>query len=97
MRLLGIAGRPRRAALLHLAAPHPAGGWLILTVRRTEAAFEEFARERLLPAARALGISPVRPQIFPIHELLARPNDQVRFQNTGFVARTGNTSGNRKG
>ena len=49
-----------------------------MTVWRTEAAFEEFARERLLPAARALGISPVRPQIFPIHELLAPPSDQVR-------------------
>ena len=71
MAALDIGGAPPEGALLHLAGPHPDGGWLIVDVWESQNAFECFANERLLPAARALGISPVRPRIFPVHDLLA--------------------------
>jgi hypothetical protein len=69
---LEVGSTPPEGALLHLAGPHPDGGWLILDVWESVEAFESFASERLLPAARALGISPVRPRVFPVHDLLAR-------------------------
>jgi hypothetical protein len=69
---LGINMAPPDGALLYLAGPHPDGGWLIVTVWLSTDAFERFATERLLPAARALGIAPVRPRIFPVSDLLAR-------------------------
>lgn len=72
MAALEIGATPPEGALLHLAGPHPDGGWLILGVWESREAFDSFANERLLPAARALGISPVRPRLFPVYELLAR-------------------------
>lgn len=58
-------------ALLHVAGPHPAGGWLVVDVWESEAAFDQFARERLIPAARSVGIPPVKPRLFPVHDLIA--------------------------
>src|SRR5262245_53514254 len=72
MQALEVASGPPPGGLLHLAGPHPDGGWLIVDVWESADAFERFAGERLLPAARELGISPVRPKVFPVHELLAR-------------------------
>ena len=72
MQALEVASGPPAGGLLHLAGPHPDGGWLIVDVWESVSAFERFASERLLPAARELGISPVRPKVFPVHELLAR-------------------------
>jgi hypothetical protein len=51
--------------LVHLAGPHPAGVW------ESESAFERFARERLIPAAKSVGITPVKPRLFPVHDLIA--------------------------
>ena len=56
--------------LMHLAGPHPAGGWLVVNVWESEAAFERFARQRLIPAAKAVGIPPVKPRLFPVHDLV---------------------------
>lgn len=72
MQSLDVGSAPPEGALLHLAGPHPAGGWLIVGVWESAEAFERFANERLRPAARAVGITPVRPRIFPVHDLLAR-------------------------
>ena len=69
---LGVGEDPPDGALLHLAGPHPEGGWFIVSVWASAGAFERFAHERLVPAARALGIAPVRPHVFPVHELLVR-------------------------
>jgi hypothetical protein len=69
---LEIDTAPPDGAVLYLAGPHPEGGWLIVTVWLSVEAFQRFATERLLPAARALGIAPVRPRIFPVSDLLAR-------------------------
>ena len=72
MQALEINMAPPDGALLYLAGPHPDGGWLIVTVWQSAAAFQRFAVERLLPAAREFGIAPVRPRIFPVSDLLAR-------------------------
>jgi len=72
MQELEVAAGPPAGGLLHMAGPHPDGGWLIIDVWESADSFERFATERLLPTARALGISPVRPRVFPIHDLLAR-------------------------
>jgi hypothetical protein len=60
-----------QGVLFHLAGPHPAGGWLVVDVWESESAFERFARERLIPAAKAVGIAPVKPRLFPVRDLVA--------------------------
>ncbi len=84
MQSLDIGSAPPEGALFHLAGPHPDGGWLIVSVWESLHAFERFANERLLPAARALGVTPVRPRIFPVYELLARNTmlGQAEFGST---------------
>jgi hypothetical protein len=68
-------------ALLHLAGPHPAGGWLVVDVWESEAAFERFARAKLIPAAKAVGIAPVKPRLFPVHDLMTAERDVLGGQS----------------
>ena len=64
--------------LLHLAGPHPAGGWLVVDAWESEDAFERFARERLISAAKAVGIAPVKPRMFPGERSDHRPLGRLR-------------------
>lgn len=70
---LWLGGEVPDGVLFHLAGPHPAGGWLVVDVWESEGAFERFARERLISAARAVGIAPVKPRLFPVHDLAVCP------------------------
>lgn len=83
-------------ALFHLSGPNPAGGWLVVDVWESEAAFERFARERLIPAARAVGIPPVKPRLFPVHDLITTQLDVPGAQSAPKrVARLGARSRSR--
>ena len=85
MQSRGIAERPPDGARLHLAGPPPAGGWLFVSVWESTRAFDRFARDQLVPAARGLGIPPVRPQMFPVHHLLVRASKSAE-SGTDFAA-----------
>ncbi len=57
---------------LHLAGPHPEGGWRVLEVWESREEAEAFLRERFAPALEALGVTgPVPPvEFWPVHRTL---------------------------
>jgi hypothetical protein len=75
---LGLDEDPPDGGILHVAGPHPAGGWLILDVWCSQEAFDRFARDRLLPAARDLRLTISRPRVFPVHNVFAPDEDFMR-------------------
>jgi hypothetical protein len=75
---LGLDDDPPEGGILHVAGPHPAGGWLILDVWDSVEAFDRFAHERLLPAARGLRLTISRPRVFPVHNVFAPDFDFMR-------------------
>jgi hypothetical protein len=82
---LDLERNPPAGGILHLAAPNPTGGWLILDLWESEEAFERFARERLLPAVKRLGLPLVRPRPFVVHNLFAADIDWLReFGHSAF-------------
>jgi hypothetical protein len=68
---LDLEENPAEGGLFHIAAPNPSGGWLILDVWESAEAFDAFARQRLVPAARALNLPLSRPRLFPVHNVFA--------------------------
>lgn len=64
-------GRLPGDALLHLAGPAD-DGWRVINVWESREAFERFARERIIPAARAAGEAEPRFSFFGVHTLLQR-------------------------
>jgi hypothetical protein len=75
---LDLEGNPPEGGILHVAAPNPTGGWLILDLWESEEGFEQFAQERLLPAVKRLGLPISRPRLFLVHNLFAPDIDWLR-------------------
>src|SRR6516225_8564783 len=59
-----LADWPVRCVLAHLAGPMP-GGWRVIDVWRSRAAFTRFGKT-LKPVLRRVGIQKVRMTIFPL-------------------------------
>jgi hypothetical protein len=82
---LWLEDKAPEGVLFHLAGPNPAGGWLVVDVWESEGAFERFARERLIPAAKEVGITPVKPRLFPVHDLVATASGVSREVSRGWA------------
>ena len=54
---------------MHLAGPTETG-WRVVNVVPSQAQFEAFARERLLPATQQVGDAPPQLTFFPVHRLI---------------------------
>jgi hypothetical protein len=55
--------------LMHVAGPTE-NGWRVLNVVQSREQFETFARERLLPATKAVGDPTPQLTFFPVHRLI---------------------------
>ena len=58
--------------LAHIAMPRPDGGWQVIDVWETEAAYQAFAAASLIPAAMALNAPPFDTQVIQAHTVLTR-------------------------
>ena len=55
----------------HLAGPRPEGGWRVIEVFDSEDDARRFIRERVLPAAEAVGAEPPPPpQFWQLHSVI---------------------------
>ena len=59
-----LANWPTKGVLAHMAGPMP-GGWRVVDVWQSEAAFKKFGKA-LLPAMKEAGIAESEPKIFPL-------------------------------
>jgi hypothetical protein len=56
----------------HFAGP-AGGAWRVIAVWDSAERAAEFGRTVLAPAMRRAGVTPSRPQVFPLHYALTRP------------------------
>jgi hypothetical protein len=72
-RVRGLIGLERPAGgIFHLAGPSPSGGWRVIEVWESEEDAQRFFKERLLPAAEAVGAAPPPPpQVWRVHNYMA--------------------------
>jgi hypothetical protein len=67
--LLGV--EQPAGGICHLAGPAPDGGWRVIEVWESEEDAQRFAKERLAPAAEAVGTPPPpSPTLWPLHSYL---------------------------
>jgi hypothetical protein len=59
-------------AILHLAGPHPDGGWRVFEVWESEAAARRFITERLEPLFAASGRELAEPEVWQLHACVHR-------------------------
>ena len=59
-----LADWPVKGILAHIAGPMP-GGWRVIDVWQSRAAFNQFGR-KLKPVLKKIGMQGVRPKIFPL-------------------------------
>jgi hypothetical protein len=69
--LLGVEGPA--GGICHLAGPGPDGGWRVIEVWESEEDAQRFMKERVAPAAEAVGTPPPSPTLWPLHSYLVRP------------------------
>ena len=63
--------------LLHVAGPTETG-WRVVNVVQSQEQFEEFARERLLPATQRVGDPTPEVAYFPVHNLIRNSSPRER-------------------
>ncbi len=67
-RVMQEVGGPPPGALLRLAGPTK-DGWRVLSVWESEAVFEAFKKEKLLPAFQRLGEQPPTFEVWPLEQV----------------------------
>jgi hypothetical protein len=72
VKALNLEGSPPAGARIRMAGP-AAGGWRIVSLWDSEADFERFRDERLLPALTETGRAIRPPEIWPIETVLTYP------------------------
>jgi len=60
------AGGPMEGCLMHVAGPME-GGWRVIEVWASQEAADTFFRERLQTVLGQVGIPPIEPKVFPVH------------------------------
>ena len=63
----GGANHPNR--LSHVSFPK-GNNWCVIDVWDSPEAFMQFAQQRLVPIFTKLGLTPLEPQIFPVHNFI---------------------------
>lgn len=63
------AGGPMEGCLVHVAGPME-GGWRVIEVWASQEAADTFFRARLQPVLGQVGIPPVEPKVFPVHNFV---------------------------
>lgn len=61
---------PPTGLIAHFAAPLEAGGWQVIDVWESEAAFRRFLDEEVIPAAKELGAPPFDTKVVTLHNSL---------------------------
>ena len=69
LKALDVDGSPPAGARMRMAGPTP-GGWRIVSLWDSEADFERFRDERLMPQLTQAGIAIRSPEIWPIETVL---------------------------
>jgi hypothetical protein len=69
MEKLQLGGKLPPGALFHAAGPVE-GGWRAIDVWESQEAFDHFVQDRLQPVLQEVGVPPLQPQVFPIHNIL---------------------------
>jgi len=64
-----LQGKLPEGILLHLAGPTE-NGWRVVNVVRSREQFEEFAREKLVPATQEVGDAPPQMTFIPIYRMI---------------------------
>jgi hypothetical protein len=59
-------------AILHLAGPHPDGGWRVFEVWESEEEARRFITERLEPIFAEAGRTLATPEVWELHSLVVR-------------------------
>jgi hypothetical protein len=66
---LQLGGKPAPGGLYHVAGPME-GGWRVVDVWESQAAFETFFQTKLKKALQEAGVPPIQPKFFPVHNTL---------------------------
>jgi hypothetical protein len=64
--------RMPEGAILHIAGPHPDGGWRVFEVWESEEAARKFIAERLEPIFAASGRELAQPEVWQLHASVHR-------------------------
>jgi hypothetical protein len=72
LKALDLEGSPPAGARFRVAGP-TAGGWRIVSLWDSEADFERFRAERLMPVLTDMGIAIRQPEIWPVETILMYP------------------------
>ena len=72
VKALDLESSPPAGARIRMAGP-TAGGWRIVSLWDSEADFERFRDERLMPQLTQAGIAIRSPEIWPIETVLTYP------------------------
>jgi hypothetical protein len=64
-----LGGQPSPGGVLHVAGPTD-GGWCVVDVWESPAAFDKFRAEYIEPLTRKHGIGAPRVTAFPVHNIL---------------------------
>ncbi|MET7621055.1 hypothetical protein [Streptomyces sp. NPDC005408] len=62
--------KPPAGLIAHLAAPGENGGWQVVDVWESEAAFRQFVEEVLMPVAQEAGAPPFDSSVVELHNSL---------------------------
>lgn len=76
-----VGTEPPDGAIFHIAGPID-GGWRVIEVWESEQAQKTFQAERLNPAFAAVGVSPVVPTYFAVHQTFPSP-EEMRGAGSG--------------
>ncbi|WP_328927387.1 hypothetical protein OG429_24385 [Streptomyces sp. NBC_00190] len=69
-RVLPDPANPPAGLLAHFASPSERGGWQVIDVWESEADFQRFTEEKLIPAAQDLGTPPFETKVSEIYNHL---------------------------
>jgi hypothetical protein len=81
VRSMDLNGRMPSGGLFHVAGPGPDGGWRVVDVWESEAAFQAFAEASIGPLTEAAGMDRPEVRSFEVHNARdsGRPRTDIRF------------------
>jgi hypothetical protein len=72
---LQLGGKSPSGQIFHVAGPIE-GGWCVIDVWESQAAFDRFIQEKLGRVLQEIGLPPLQPRIIPVHNILEHARKQ---------------------
>jgi hypothetical protein len=72
VRDMDLGGKAYKGGIFHVAGPKEGGGWRIVDVWESQAAFDAFAQALLMPITQKYNVPPPQITIWPVHNTLTQ-------------------------